>query len=294
MPQFLAQVNATETAGEAGEFMTQAMTWLQEDGVTVGLKVLGAIAIFLLGRIVAALVRKSIKKIMTKREVDPSLSGFVASLAYFAIIAFTIIAVVGQFGVQTASFVALLGAAGFAVGMALQGTLANFASGVMLLLFRPFKTGDFIDAAGIKGSVKDIQIFSTTLATPDNVMITVPNGKLYGDIIKNFNGYDTRRVDMTMGIGYGSDINKAMEIIHGLLKNDDRILPDPEPVVAVAELADSSVNIVVRPWVKGSDYWKFFFDFHKNCKEAFDANGIEIPFPQTVVHLQKLAEKAKN
>ena len=294
MSLFLAQIEATETVEEAGELMTQAMNWLQADGVSVGLKIVGAVAIFFLGRIVAAALRKSIKKVMTNRSVDPSLTGFVASLAYFAVIAFTVVAVVGQFGVQTASFVAIFGAAGFAVGMALQGTLANFASGVMLLLFRPFKTGDFIDAAGIMGSVKDIQIFSTTLATPDNVLITVPNGKLYGDIIKNFNGYDTRRVDMTMGIGYDSDINKAMEIIRGLLKNDSRIMSDPEPLVAVAELADSSVNMVVRPWVKGSDYWAVFFDFHKNCKEAFDASGIEIPFPQTVVHMQKMAEEAKN
>lgn len=252
-----------------------------------GIAVIAAILILIIGRIIAGAIRGGVKNMMNKRGVDPSLSGFISSLLYFLIMAFVVIAVLARFGIQTASFVAILGAAGFAVGMALQGTLANFASGVMIMLFRPFKTGDFIDAAGIKGSVKEIAIFSTTLSTPDNIKIMVPNGKLYGDIIKNFNGYDTRRVDMTMGIGYDSDINKAMEIINDLLSKESRILADPAPTVAVAELADSSVNIVVRPWVNASDYWGVFFDFHKNCKEAFDAAGVEIPFPQTVVHMAK-------
>lgn len=252
-----------------------------------GMKVIGAIVILIIGRIVAGTIRGSIKKLMIGRGVDPSLTGFVTSLLYFLIMAFVVIAALAKFGIQTASFIAILGAAGFAVGMALQGTLANFASGVMILLFRPFKTGDVIEAAGIKGSVVDIAIFSTTINTPDNVKIMVPNGKLYGDIIKNFNGYDTRRVDMVMGIGYGSDINKAMEIIADLLKKDDRVLAEPGVTIAVGELADSSVNILVRPWCKSGDYWGLFFDFQKNCKEAFDAAGIDIPFPQTVVHMQK-------
>lgn len=252
-----------------------------------GIKVVGAIVTLALGWIIAGMVRGSFKKMLRKHNVDPSLIGFISSLVYFMIMAVVVIAALARFGIQTASFIAVLGVAGFAVGMALQGTLANFASGVMLLLFRPFKAGDFIEAAGIKGSVKDIAIFSTTLSTPDNVKITVPNGQLYGDIIKNYNGYATRRVDMTMGIGYSSDINKAMEIINGLLQGDERVLAQPAPTVAVAELADSSVNIVVRPWVNSGDYWTFYFDFHKSCKEAFDAAGVEIPFPQTVVHLQK-------
>ena len=233
-------------------------------------------------------MRKGIKKVMLARDMDPSLVGFVASLAYFALMAFTVIATVGRFGVQTASFVAILGAAGFAVGMALQGTLANFASGVMILLFRPFTSGDFIEAAGIKGTVVDIAIFSTTLSTPDNVRIIVPNGQLYGGIIKNYNGYDTRRVDMVMGIGYGSDIDQAMAVLADLCAQDKRILQEPEVTIAVSELADSSVNIVLRPWVKSADYWKVFFDMQKNTKQAFDAAGIDIPFPQTVVHLNKV------
>jgi small conductance mechanosensitive channel len=252
-----------------------------------GLKVVAAIVILIIGRIVAGFIRRGIRKLMLARDVDPSLTGFISSLAYFGVMAFVFIAALAKFGIQTASFIAILGAAGFAVGMALQGTLANFASGVMILLFRPFKAGDVIEAAGVKGSVKEISIFSTTINTPDNVKIIVPNGKLYGDIIRNFNGYDTRRVDMVMGIGYGSDINQAMEIIEGLLKKDERVLAEPGITIAVGELADSSVNILVRPWVNSGDYWGVFFDFQKSCKEAFDAAGIDIPFPQTVVHLNK-------
>jgi len=252
------------------------------------MKVLGAIAILLIVRMIASAVRGGVKKVMSARGMDASLTGFIGSLAYFGLMTFTVIATVGQFGVQTASFIAILGAAGFAIGMALQGTLANFASGVMLLLFRPFTTGDVIEAAGIKGKVVDIAIFSTTINTPDNVRITVPNGQLYGGIIKNFNGYDTRRVDMVMGIGYGSDIDKAMAILTDLCANDSRILKDPAVTIAVSELADSSVNIIVRPWVNSADYWGVFFDMQKNTKQAFDTAGIDIPFPQSVVHLNKI------
>jgi small conductance mechanosensitive channel len=289
MLNFFAQ--AAPTAGEAAQVLTDPTFWqnaldfVKAEGPGLGLQILGAIAILLVGRFVAASVRKGVRKLMGARGVDASLTGFIGSLAYFAILAFTIIAVVGQFGVQTASFVAILGAAGFAVGMALQGTLANFASGVMILLFRPFKAGDFIEAAGIKGSVKEIQIFSTTLATPDNIRITVPNGQLFGGIIKNYNGYETRRVDMVMGIGYTSDIDKAVEILTDLCARDERILKDPAVTIAVSELADSSVNIICRPWVNAPDYWGVFFDMQKNTKQAFDAAGIEIPFPQRTVHM---------
>ena len=293
MLTFLSQADAGQGTTTAVESVTDPTMWmnfltyLKDNGPELGLQILGAIVILLVGRFIAGTMRKGVKKVMLGRDVDPSLTGFIGSLIYFAIMAFTIIAVVGRFGVQTASFVAILGAAGFAVGMAMQGTLGNFSSGVMLLLFRPFKAGDFIEAAGIKGSVVEIAIFSTTLKTPDNVRITVPNGALFGDIIKNYNGYDTRRVDMVMGIGYGSDHNKAMEILADLAKNDSRVLGDPETLIAVSELADSSVNILFRPWVKSADYWTLYFDMHKAVKEAFDEAGIEIPFPQTVVHLEK-------
>jgi len=292
MMSFLSQAavgeSATQSVADATGFIASAMTFLKDNGPGYGMQIVMAILVFIIGRMAAGAVRGSIKKLMLSRGVDASLTGFVSSLAYFAIMAFTIIAVIGRFGVQTAGFVAILGAAGFAIGMALQGTLANFASGVMILLFRPFKTGDFIEAGGVVGVVKDIQIFSTTIATGDNIRITVPNGQLYGGVIKNYNGYETRRVDMVMGIGYGSDINKAMEIIRELLEKDDRVLKDPAITIAVGELADSSVNIKVRPWVQASDYWGLHGDFHKSCKEAFDAAGIDIPFPQTVVHMNKL------
>ena len=261
------------------QLMDQVSTW--------GLKVIGAIAILVIGRIAAGSVRKGVRGLLSARNVDPSLIGFVGSLAYFGIMAFVFIAALAKFGIQTASFIAILGAAGFAIGMALQGTLANFASGVMILLFRPFKTGDFIDAAGIKGSVKEISIFSTTLATPDNVQIIVPNGKIYGDTIHNFNGFDTRRVDMKMGIAYDADIGKAIQVINDLLAADERVLPEPAPQIAVSELADSSVNLIVRPWCATGDYWPVKFDFTRNVKEAFDREGIEIPFPQRVVHQGK-------
>jgi small conductance mechanosensitive channel len=227
---------------------------------------------------------------MSARNVDPSLVGFLSSLVYFGIMAFVFIAALAKFGVQTASFVAILGAAGFAVGMAMQGTLANFASGIMILVFRPFGVGDFVDAGGIKGSVKEIGIFTTTLATPDNIKIMVPNGQIYGGVISNFNGYDTRRVDMVVGVSYDADLDRTIEVIKGVLAKEERILADPAPVIAVTAMADSSVNLIVRPWCKASDYWGVHNDFQKNCKEALDAAGIDIPYPQTVVHMRKIAD----
>jgi small conductance mechanosensitive channel len=190
-----------------------------------------------------------------------------------------------KFGFQTASLVAVLGAAGLAVGFALQGSLANFAAGVLILVFRPYRVGNFIDVAGVAGIVKEIQLFTTELATPDNVKILVPNGKIYGDIIKNFSANDTRRVDLVIGIGYGSSIQKALEVVTKLIKKETRILSDLAPQIAVSELADSSVNLVVRPWVKKDDYWPLKFYLTQNIKEAFDRNGIEIPFPQRAVHM---------
>ncbi len=292
MLMFLSQAavgdSADQVMADATGFMTMAVDFLKENGPGYVMQIIMAILVFVIGRMVAGFLRRGLRKVMLSQGVDSSLTGFVCSLVYFAIMAFTLIAVIGRFGIQTASFVAILGAMGFAIGMALQGTLANFASGVMILLFRPFKTGDFIESGGVIGTVKEIRIFSTTIATGDNIRVTVPNGQVYGGVIKNYNGYETRRVDMVMGIGYGSDLNKAMQIIRDLLEKDDRVLKDPAIGIAVGELADSSVNIKVRPWVKASDYWGLHGDFHKSCKEAFDASGIDIPFPQTVVHVNKL------
>ncbi len=257
---------------------------------TYGIKIIGAIIILILGRIAAGIGRKVVKKVLEKSKTDPAVVSFVGSMIYFLILIFAVLAALAKFGIQTASFVAILGAAGFAIGFALQGSLANFAAGVLILVLRPFKVGDYIDGAGVAGTVKDIQLFTTVLATPDNVKIMVPNGKLFGDTIKNFSGFDTRRVDLVIGIGYTSDIQKAYDVMMSLIKEDTRILSDPPTNIAVSELADSSVNFVVRPWVKRSDYWGVKFDLTRKIKEAFDENGIEIPFPQQVIHM--LSESA--
>ncbi len=252
---------------------------------TYGIKVIGAIIILIVGRIIAGIVRRMVSRLMEKSNVDSAVVSFTANLVYFLILVFAVLAALAKFGMQTASFVAILGAAGFAIGFALQGSLANFAAGVLILVLRPYKVGDYIDTAGTAGSVKEIQLFTTVLATPDNIKIMVPNGKLFGDVIKNFTGYDTRRIDLVVGIGYTSDIQKAYEIMMNLIKADSRILADPAPQIAVSELADSSVNFVVRPWSKKEDYWNIKFDLLRNIKEKFDENGIEIPFPQRTIHM---------
>ncbi len=252
---------------------------------TYGLQIIGAILILILGRLAAGLVRKGVRRLLRKAEADEAIGSFAANLSFVLVMVFTIIAALSKFGIQTTSFVAVLATAGFAVGFALQGSLSNFASGIMILAFRPFKVGDLVEAAGVKGTVKEIQLFNTVLATLDNVKVIVPNGKLYGDVIKNISGYDTRRVDLVIGIGYASSMQQAYDIIQGLIKEDSRILTDPAPQIAVAELADSSVNFVVRPWVKAEDYWSVRFDLTQKIKERFDASGIEIPFPQRTVHL---------
>jgi len=288
-----AAQTAADSIAAAPEFLDRMITTLADFASVYGLKVIGAILILIIGRIIAGQIRKGFVRLGEARKWDPSLTGFISSLVYFFVMAFVLVAVLGSFGVQTASIVAVLGAASFAIGLALQGSLANFAAGVMILLFRPFKVGDYVEVAGVAGSVKNIAIFSTILATPDNVRIEIPNGKIYGDIIKNYAGYDTRRMDLVVGIGYGDDMARAIEVITGVVKADPRVLPEPEPTIAVAELGDSSVNLVVRPWVKGSDYWGCRFDMIQAIKAALDANGIEIPFPQRVVTMVQADTQAQ-
>ncbi len=287
MMPFLAQTDAVAAVTDLGFWMS-LVEYVKAEGPGFGLKVLGALAILFFGRLLANATRKGLAKVMAARDVDPSLTGFITSLVYFAVMAFTVIATVSQFGVQTASFVAILGAAGFAVGMALQGTLANFASGVMIMIFRPFTTGDVVEAAGVKGKVEDISIFNTTMKTPDNVLIIVPNGQLYGGIIKNYSGCETRRVDMVMGVGYDADLDQVLALLRKMCTADARILTNPEPTIVVSELADSCVNIAFRPWVKSADYWGVYHDMQKNVKQEFDRAGIDIPYPQSVVHLKKI------
>jgi small conductance mechanosensitive channel len=250
-----------------------------------GLQVIGAIAVLIIGRWIAGIIRKAVRRSLNRGNIDESLIPFLESMAYYVVITVTIIAVMNLFGIETTSLIAVVGAAGLAVGLALQGTLSNFAAGAMLLVFRPFKIGDFVEVGGSAGSVSQIGVFTTTLNTPDNVVILIPNSQVYGQSIKNYSGNDTRRVDMVMGISYGDDIGKAIEIIKAIIARDDRVLADPEPVVAVAELGDSSVNIVVRPWSKGSDYWGLKFDLTRAFKEELEAAGCSIPFPQRDVHV---------
>jgi small conductance mechanosensitive channel len=250
-----------------------------------GLKVLAAIAIFIIGRWVAKGVRKLVERMMTKGKVDSTLVTFTSNMAYIGLLAFIVVAALGQLGIQTTSFIAILGAAGLAVGLALQGSLSNFAAGFLLIIFRPFKVGDLIEAAGVFGVVEAIQIFTTQMKTADNKTVIVPNAKLTDDNIVNWTVKGTRRVDMVFGIGYGDDIDKARSLMAEIIAQDSRILKTPEPQISVSELADSSVNFVVRPWVKVEDYWGVHFDLTEKIKKAFDANGVSIPFPQRDIHV---------
>lgn len=252
---------------------------------TWGLSVIGAIAVLIVGRIVANLVRRNLRRALERGGTDAALVPFLSSMAYYAVLAVVLIAVLNLFGIQTTSLVAVVGAAGLAVGLALQGTLSNFAAGTMLLVFRPIRPGDFVEVAGVAGSVAEIGIFSTTLNTGDNIRIIVPNTNVYGSVIKNYSANENRRIDLVMGIGYGDDIGTAISAITDVLGKDSRVLADPAPTVEVAELGDNSVNLVVRPWVRGSDYWPTRFALMRALKESIEAAGCSIPYPQRDVHV---------
>ena len=281
-PLLAQEAAAVETEpGWSAEKLTEKLQTFMTD---YGLKVIGAIVFLIVGRVIAGIARSVVKKVLGKRKVDDTVTAFIGTLVYAIVIIAVLLAALGNFGVQTASFVAVLAAAGFAIGFALQGSLSNFASGVMIIVFRPYKVGDFVEAAGVAGVVQEVHLFNTIIHTPDNTKVIVPNSRIAGDVIKNVTGNDTRRVDLVIGIGYGSPIGKAMEIAMDVMKQHELVLDDPEPQVAVAELADSSVNLVVRPWVNTADYWTVRFDVTHKIKEAFDANDIEIPFPQRVMH----------
>lgn len=254
--------------------------------VSYGLNVVWAILILILGFWIAGRAQSyAARKLIKIDRFDETLAGFISSLVKYLIIAFTIIAVLGKFGVETTSLVALLGAAGLAIGLALQGTLSNVAAGVMLLLFRPFKIGDFVEVAGQSGSVKAINLFTTELATGDNIQIIVPNSDVWGDAVKNYSHHEKRRVDLVIGVGYDDDLNVARTAIMETIEADSRSLSDPVPLVAVTELADSSVNFVVRVWCKNGDYWPLKFELTKAIKERLDKDGLSIPYPQHDVHL---------
>ena len=254
-----------------------------------GLQVIGAVLIFFIGRWAARLVARLVQHLLSKAKSDPTLVSFLYHLTNVVLMAFVIIAALSQLGIQTASFIAVLGAAGLAVGLALQGSLANFAAGVLLLIFRPFKAGDLIEAAGVLGVVEELQIFTTKLKTPDNREVIVPNAKLTGDNIVNYTSKGIRRVDLVVGVSYSSDLKRTKEVLLDVLAQDSRVLKDPAPTVGVVELADSSVNFVVRPWTAVENYWSVYFDTLQAVKERLDAEEITIPFPQRDVHVYPAA-----
>lgn len=256
--------------------------------LTYGPKLVGAILVWIIGGIVIKVLIKSFEKILNKRDIDPSLKPFLKGIVGALLKVMLVISVLSMLGIQMTSFVAILGAAGLAVGMALSGTLQNFAGGVMILIFKPFKNGDLIEAQGHTGIVSEIQIFNTILKTLDNKTIIIPNGGLSTSSMVNYSTEDTRRVDWTFGIGYGDKTDNAKEILNRLMSEDSRILTNPEaPFVAVSELGDSSVNFAVRAWVKAEDYWGVFFDMNEKVYNTFDKGGLNIPYPQMDVHVHK-------
>jgi len=265
--------------------MDTVNSWL----TVYGIRILGAIVILALGIWLSKLLTKLLSKILGRHKVDPTLISFTGNLVYSALLIFVIIAALNQVGVQTTSLIAVIGAAGLAVGLALQGSLANFAAGVMMIIFKPFKAGDFIEGGGTAGVVEQILIFNTQLKTPDNKTVIVPNGNLLSSNIINYSTKTTRRLDLVIGVGYDDDIRKVKEVLLDIIASEDRFLKDPAPVVVVLELANSSINFAFRPWVNGSDYWPTYFDTLETIKLRFDAEGISIPYPQQDVHIIPVA-----
>jgi len=259
--------------------------------MTYGLKALAAIVIFIIGKYFAGVAKRLTIKLLNNRKVDPTVVSFVANLAWTLVFVFTIVATLGQVGVQTASLVAVIGAAGLAVGLALQGSLSNFASGVLMVMFRPCRVGDYIEAAGIAGVVDEITIFSTRLRSPDNKMIIAPNSAIMNGTITNYSALEQRRIDLTIGVSYTADIAKTKQVFTDILDNNQFVLTDPSYTIGLAELADSSINFVVRPWVNTADYWAARFELLEQIKNALDAADIEIPFPQMDLHVKEVAEK---
>ncbi len=277
--------NATEYVDKAGTYLQKLIDLM----VAYAPKVVLAIVLLVIGILIINKLVRVMRKLMKKREMDPTLIPFLSGLVNVLLKAMLIISVIDIVGVKTTSFVAVLGAAGLAVGLALQGSLANFAGGVLIIIFKPYRLGDYILAQGEAGTVKAIQIFNTVLSTPDNVLITIPNGAMSSGSITNYSTQETRRLDLVYGISYGDNLQKAKDILREMADADDRLLRDPEPFVAVKELADSSVNLLVRIWCKKEDYWNVHFDWQNDVKMRFDKEGISFPFPQREVTLNQVA-----
>jgi small conductance mechanosensitive channel len=271
--------------------MEDILKTIYEYLATYGLQIIAALLIFLIGRWLAGVLSRLVEKGLLKSKVDKTIAKFARHLTHIGLLVFVVIAALARLGVETTQFAVALGAAGLAIGLALQGSLANFASGFLMILFRPFKVGDFIEAAGVKGTVKEIQIFNTIIDTPDNVRIIIPNGQVTGGNILNYTANGTRRVDLVVGVSYEDDLKRAKEVIEVVLAGDNRVLKDPAATVAVSELGDSSVNFVVRPWVKATDYWSAYFDITGKVKVALDENGVSIPYPQRDIHIKSESDK---
>ena len=270
-----------ETTKWITKYLTIALDWLEANAGDFAISLL----ILIIGLWISRRISKLFVKLMKKRGMDATLTGFLSNIIYYTLLLLVLVAVAGRLGIDTMSFVTILGAAGLAVGLALKDSLSNFASGVMLVIFKPVKVGDLVEVAGQLGIVDKITIFNTILNSLDNKLLIIPNSAVTGGTIINFAANATRRVDMTFGISYGDDLKKAKSILDKLVAADERILKDPAPTVAVSELGESSVNFVVRPWVKTDAYWDVYFDLTEKVKLAFDAEGITIPFPQQDIHL---------
>jgi len=256
-------------------------------GMDFGIKAATALAIFFIGRFLINMAVAGIRKVMQKQVVEKTLETFICNLVRMSLMVVVVIAAIGALGIETTSFIAIFGAAGLAVVLALQGSLSNFASGVLIILFKPYRVGDWVEAAGIAGSVEQVQILTTILKTGDNKQIIVPNSQIMDSIITNYSANDTRRIDLVIGVSYDDDIDKVRKTLEDLVAAEDRILDEPATTIAVSELADSSVNFIVRPWVKSVDYSGVKFDMIEAIKKRFDAEGISFPYPQTDVHLYK-------
>jgi len=282
-------MNEESTLSKGEELLETVAQWLLQEGINIGKAILMALIIFVVGKWIAGAIKNKLRSTMEKRNVDPALISFGTSIIYYVLMIAVVLAAVQQVGFQTTSLVAVLGAAGLAVGLALQGSLSNFASGVLIIMFRPFKIGDFIDAGGQAGVVQEIGVLVTIMKTPDNKKIIQPNSAIMSGAIVNVTANDTRRVDMTVGVSYSDDLDKVQNIILDVLNADSRVLQDPAPQVVVAEMADSSVNFNVRPWCATGDYWGVFFDFQKTIKQRLDQEGVSIPFPQQDVYMHQVA-----
>jgi small conductance mechanosensitive channel len=278
----------TDSLPDLGFDWAEVWTMIQTSGIDLGIRVITAIVIFFIGKWVVALVVSGLKKAMQKGDVDTTLRRFVANLVRMVLMLFVIIAAINHLGIQTASLIAVLGAAGLAVGLALQGSLSNFAAGVLIVLFRPYKVGDWIEGAGVSGSVEEVQILTTVLKTGDNKRVIIPNSQIMGSTITNYSANPTRRVDLVVGVSYSDDLDKVRKELEDLVATDERILKDPAPTIAVSELADSSVNFVLRPWVNTADYWAVYFDLTERVKKRFDEVGVSIPFPQQDVYIHNV------